>query len=50
MRFDWTIAERHARRNVLMEPTENAKVQAIVIRIQDLKLKMANWKCQQLNI
>ncbi len=34
-----TMAERQARRNVLMDPTEKAKVQAIEIKIHALKLR-----------
>ena len=34
-----TMAERQARRNVLMDPTEKANVHAIEIKIQALKLR-----------
>ena len=39
LRFDWTNTEREARRIVLREPTEKAKVQAMDIKIHALQLK-----------
>ena len=39
LRFDWTNTDREARRIVLREPTEKAKVHAIDIRIHALQLK-----------
>ena len=39
-RLVWTKDEMQARRKVLTKPTEKARSQATVIRIQDLKLKV----------
>jgi hypothetical protein len=35
----WTNDTMQARRNVFTDPTEKARVQAAVIKIQDLKLE-----------